>query len=107
MVNVARRSWCFEIHLSVLALSSRFDGRLAAWRHLRRLRLSVLALSSRFDGRRTSASALPWPGLSVLALSSRFDGLIVAGTLRRLLLSFQYSLCRVVLMVPQKVKPEN
>ena len=36
--------------------------------------LSVLALSSRFDGRRHSFCPPAAPSLSVLALSSRFDG---------------------------------
>ena len=36
--------------LSVLALSSRFDGLGHFWTHCRRGQLSVLALSSRFDG---------------------------------------------------------
>ena len=63
--------------LSVLALSSRFDGRLANHRlHLFFSRLSVLALSSRFDGH------------AFLAIASLGLG------------HFQYSLCRVVLMVP-------
>ena len=62
--------------------------------------LSVLALSSRFDGPRvmfhqsTSSSIL-----SVLALSSRFDGLLGAFIYNFRLSVFQYSLCRVVLMV--------
>ena len=36
--------------------------------------LSVLALSSRFDGRSRQSCAVPAHSLSVLALSSRFDG---------------------------------
>ena len=40
--------------------------------------LSVLALSSRFDGRLTSQAVKHSAILSVLALSSRFDGLIVS-----------------------------
>ena len=36
--------------------------------------LSVLALSSRFDGRGSTRSKRLWQTLSVLALSSRFDG---------------------------------
>ena len=36
--------------------------------------LSVLALSSRFDGRELQAAVDAITGLSVLALSSRFDG---------------------------------
>ena len=38
--------------LSVLALSSRFDGRILSGSQMKRESLSVLALSSRFDGRR-------------------------------------------------------
>ena len=38
--------------------------------------LSVLALSSRFDGPVVPPPAPPLGGLSVLALSSRFDGLV-------------------------------
>ena len=37
-------------------------------------RLSVLALSSRFDGRKPAAPVIGCLILSVLALSSRFDG---------------------------------
>ena len=40
--------------------------------------LSVLALSSRFDGRRPSRGDMHHPALSVLALSSRFDGPIAS-----------------------------
>ena len=60
--------------------------------------LSVLALSSRFDG---LAPVYGWPAphmLSVLALSSRFDGRVTAAGGGGWIL-FQYSLCRVVLMV--------
>ena len=39
------------VQLSVLALSSRFDGRHDLDRHHQAMALSVLALSSRFDGR--------------------------------------------------------
>ena len=60
--------------------------------------VSVLALSSRFDGRKWEGVELSRNNVSVLALSSRFDGLgILAEVLR--LIGFQYSLCRVVLMV--------
>ena len=41
--------------------------------------LSVLALSSRFDGRFVRSMLVFVPDLSVLALSSRFDGHFVAG----------------------------
>ena len=61
-------------------------------------RLSVLALSSRFDGHQTRNPTPEQETLSVLALSSRFDGPLA--TLKGgPLLAFQYSLCRVVLMV--------
>ena len=39
------------------------------------------------------------PRVSVLALSSRFDGPITSRDTQRGLTAFQYSLCRVVLMV--------
>ena len=61
--------------------------------------LSVLALSSRFDGHNRFDWCWNGVGLSVLALSSRFDGLGVAGPVLAAGLFFQYSLCRVVLMV--------
>ena len=61
--------------------------------------LSVLALSSRFDGHRPNRLASPGILLSVLALSSRFDGRLDARTNARVRSPFQYSLCRVVLMV--------
>ena len=62
--------------------------------------LSVLALSSRFDGRADSVirRSSTW-SLSVLALSSRFDGLAHRLRGRLPYRTFQYSLCRVVLMV--------
>ena len=62
--------------------------------------LSVLALSSRFDGQRRHKVQPKWQRLSVLALSSRFDGLAAKGAVGVAKLFFQYSLCRVVLMVP-------
>ena len=43
----------------------------------------------------------PGSQLSVLALSSRFDGQPNEHYDGELLLHFQYSLCRVVLMVPE------
>ena len=61
--------------------------------------LSVLALSSRFDGHNALGYMRVTTSLSVLALSSRFDGLPLAGCCPVALNSFQYSLCRVVLMV--------
>ena len=63
-----------QVFVSVLALSSRFDGQVAQFVYGFSVRVSVLALSSRFDGLGTSGSTRP----------------------RR---QFQYSLCRVVLMV--------
>ena len=44
------------VALSVLALSSRFDGRVAESVSHHHISLSVLALSSRFDGRSCSMS---------------------------------------------------
>ena len=77
MVKVTRLNPQKARGLSVLALSSRFDGRGhrgcgGQWR-----KLSVLALSSRFDGHLDAARGLTcgFLSLSVLALSSRFDGL--------------------------------
>ena len=61
--------------------------------------LSVLALSSRFDGRWCLLHGSSCPRLSVLALSSRFDGHRYKFTGPCLASTFQYSLCRVVLMV--------
>ena len=61
--------------------------------------LSVLALSSRFDGRELIFAVHCPLQLSVLALSSRFDGPAVGGSCFSPNLAFQYSLCRVVLMV--------
>ena len=63
-------------------------------------KLSVLALSSRFDGpcHNHSTHSLSH-SLSVLALSSRFDGPPVKTSSGQHGYIFQYSLCRVVLMV--------
>ena len=61
--------------LSVLALSSRFDGPSSSTLESRQGRLSVLALSSRFDGPPGRPRLSSADSLSVLALSSRFDGL--------------------------------
>ena len=60
--------------LSVLALSSRFDGLVIVTDEDAAIFLSVLALSSRFDGRGIAARQNVRVILSVLALSSRFDG---------------------------------
>ena len=70
-----------------------------AWGSKVRTELSVLALSSRFDGRRASAPPVVKAGLSVLALSSRFDGQWTIPQSSWQNWDFQYSLCRVVLMV--------
>ena len=84
--------------LSVLALSSRFDGLIPRpLAHAVDL-LSVLALSSRFDGPPFVVLMSPKKALSVLALSSRFDGRMAVEPASGGFL-FQYSLCRVVLMV--------
>ena len=48
---------------------------------------------------RSGVSSLLPERLSVLALSSRFDGLLFWLFRLAVCLSFQYSLCRVVLMV--------
>ena len=61
--------------LSVLALSSRFDGRANRLQRRCTPALSVLALSSRFDGHTWVCAGTGRRHLSVLALSSRFDGL--------------------------------
>ena len=67
--------------------------------------LSVLALSSRFDGPPSRLGrTLSSHELSVLALSSRFDGPSRTEMLSRVRTAFQYSLCRVVLMVHKKEK---
>ena len=61
--------------LSVLALSSRFDGQIGSVRpRWPGYHLSVLALSSRFDGHPRPLQNRLGVQLSVLALSSRFDG---------------------------------
>ena len=60
--------------VSVLALSSRFDGRCRHGGWKIGLVVSVLALSSRFDGPKRAAQTVSAAGVSVLALSSRFDG---------------------------------
>ena len=67
--------------LSVLALSSRFDGPVYGPRRGVVRILSVLALSSRFDGLRSRLVSSQNTALSVLALSSRFDGHAAAGIL--------------------------
>ena len=74
MVSGQEYSRADSVRLSVLALSSRFDGprRRAKARLL--MCLSVLALSSRFDGPICLSRSQPLYFLSVLALSSRFDG---------------------------------
>ena len=61
--------------------------------------LSVLALSSRFDGHPSLETPSDTSSLSVLALSSRFDGHRYVGGGGGGGTCFQYSLCRVVLMV--------
>ena len=74
MVNIYEIRPIDKGPLSVLALSSRFDG-LEYWSDQRiEENLSVLALSSRFDGRCDFRHHHHRDDLSVLALSSRFDG---------------------------------
>ena len=50
--------------------------------------LSVLALSSRFDGLELGEGVMAAAELSVLALSSRFDGHSIATNVRTLLRAF-------------------
>ena len=85
--------------LSVLALSSRFDGRLQRERSHARYALSVLALSSRFDGPPFKSFTISQStgfqySLCRVVLMVKQRGFCV-----RIYLIFQYSLCRVVLMV--------
>ena len=63
MVVSSRTVAIARLSLSVLALSSRFDGQLAAARRRNRRHLSVLALSSRFDGLGDCTTRQP-PGTS-------------------------------------------
>ena len=55
MVDVVSSACRCDFVLSVLALSSRFDGHGRMQRAILYLYLSVLALSSRFDGRAAPA----------------------------------------------------
>ena len=66
---------------------------------MKKMGLSVLALSSRFDGPAVGRELLEAHYLSVLALSSRFDGHATHAARKACIPIFQYSLCRVVLMV--------
>ena len=77
----------------VLMVHSRDSAQAGSWV------LSVLALSSRFDGLFTTRLRACDENLSVLALSSRFDGPTKSVAFTRSECFFQYSLCRVVLMV--------
>ncbi len=62
-------------YVSVLALSSRFDGPVLPQQQVIIVIVSVLALSSRFDGPAAcSTGTASCQTVSVLALSSRFDG---------------------------------
>ena len=83
-----RREPTHTKYLSVLALSSRFDGPASASWSSRMHQLSVLALSSRFDGRGTLCKCIYQSPLSVLALSSRFDGLGEACAYSSLIVAF-------------------
>ena len=57
--------------LSVLALSSRFDGRIVQFSHAQKTQLSVLALSSRFDGRLLAVdAAVRFPSFSTRSVES-------------------------------------
>ena len=88
------------VALSVLALSSRFDGRNAICHLLLRVQLSVLALSSRFDGPEryladaAAAADFQYSLCRVVLMVTSYTTSVVR------VQSFQYSLCRVVLMVP-------
>ena len=93
--------------LSVLALSSRFDGRFIRYFRTYRDSLSVLALSSRFDGPKSCTVSISISTLSVLALSSRFDGPATQHHALYAHNTFQYSLCRVVLMVVATRLPDD
>ena len=55
----------------------------------------------------TLAASLLCRSLSVLALSSRFDGLYHLDNIFFIPSSFQYSLCRVVLMVSLKRRDDE
>ena len=85
--------------VSVLALSSRFDGHMCCETKIKWHGVSVLALSSRFDGHNSMDNVSALDCVSVLALSSRFDGPFCRANFLPLPQQFQYSLCRVVLMV--------
>ena len=74
MVCSGNRHGRVLVSLSVLALSSRFDGPESVEGGGFVPVLSVLALSSRFDGPVFRPGGRKATGLSVLALSSRFDG---------------------------------
>ena len=93
-----------RLALSVLALSSRFDGPTTAEKPQSLHPLSVLALSSRFDGLAAAAAVTGVSTLSVLALSSRFDGQSGCQNTTHINPNFQYSLCRVVLMVAWQLR---
>ena len=86
--------------LSVLALSSRFDGQLYQLQNLEELRLFQYSLCRvvLMVGIE-NCSGIENTKLSVLALSSRFDGPRPAAGRPDTFVDFQYSLCRVVLMV--------
>ena len=100
MVLVRKRCPDVPLVLSVLALSSRFDG------HYRQLLTRSLAGIFQYSLCRVvlmvsiqSGSSAARAGLSVLALSSRFDGPAQRKFCQSFSPLFQYSLCRVVLMV--------
>ena len=86
--------------VSVLALSSRFDGRVRLRRASPQLALFQYSLCRVvlmvFD---QAFARLTPEQVSVLALSSRFDGRAEKPSLMKRSCQFQYSLCRVVLMV--------
>ena len=88
MVPRVRRPANPQSTLSVLALSSRFDGQFCNILSFPNSGLSVLALSSRFDGRGRSPTCKRNNALSVLALSSRFDGHLANNVLSGMIPTF-------------------
>ena len=100
MVNNIRRMTHMFFSLSVLALSSRFDG------PARTRNLSACGLHFQYSLCRVVLMVVLFElvqivvfVLSVLALSSRFDGRCCPAARAAANMRFQYSLCRVVLMV--------
>ena len=100
MVNLTPRRQRQQWKLSVLALSSRFDGRVVVVAIVNRdpyFQYSLCRVVLMVTVLAPTCGTLF--GLSVLALSSRFDGLMAMRFRLVFVVGFQYSLCRVVLMV--------